>query len=91
MDNVPINEMDLMQYPKIKAAVHLDKLGVRSLEFRVIERADDEARNVYEFRLNIQDLCAILQLGFNTMGRCAICKQSPSETKEEVMAIVNCC
>ena len=80
-----------MQYPKIKTAVHLNELSVRPFEFRVIERANDETRDVYELRLDIQDLRAILQLGFNTMGGRAICKKSSREAKEEVVAIVNCC
>ena len=73
MDNVSVDKMDLVQYPEIKTAVHLNELGVWSFELRVIERADNEARNMYELRLNVQDLRTILQLGFNTMGRRSKC------------------
>lgn len=73
MDNVSVDKMDLVQYPEIKTTVHLNELGIRPFEFRVIERADNEAWNVYELRLNVQDLRTILQLGFNTMGRRSKC------------------
>ena len=70
MDNVSVDKVDLVQYPEIKATVHLNELGVRSFEFRVIERANNEAWDMYELGLDVQNLRTILQLGFNTMGRC---------------------
>lgn len=90
VDDVPIDEVDLMQYPKIEAAVYLNKLGVWSFKFRIIERANDETRNVHELRLDIQDLRTVLQLGFNAVGGCAIRKKSSREAQEEVVTIVYC-
>lgn len=90
MDNVPVDKMDLMEYSKIETTVHLNKLGVWSFEFRVIERANDEARNVHELRLNVQDLRTVLQLGLNTMRRCAEGKKSSREAEEKVVTIVYC-
>ena len=60
MDNVSVDKVDLMQYPEVKASIHLDQLGVWPFEFRVIERANDETWNVYELRLDVQDLGTIL-------------------------------
>ena len=90
MDDVSVNKMNLMQDPKIKAAVHLYKLSVWSFEFRVIERADDETRNMYELRLDVQDLGTILQLGFDPMRRCPIRKKSSREAEEKVVTVVYC-
>lgn len=90
MDNVSIDEVDLMQYTKIKTAVHLNELGVWSFEFRVIERANDETRNVHELCLNIQDLRTVLQLGLNAMRRRAICKKSSGQPEEEIVTIIYC-
>ena len=90
MDNITVDEMYLMQNSKIKTAVHLDELGIWSFEFRVIERANDETWNVHELCLDVQDLCTILQLGLDTMGRRAVRKKSSCEAQEKVVTIVNC-
>ena len=91
MNNIPVDKMNLVQNSKIEAAVHLNELGVWSFEFWVIERANNETRNVYELRLDIQDLRTILQLGLNAMRGCAVREESSCEAQEKVVAIVYCC
>ena len=90
VDNVPVDEVNLMQYPKIETAVDLNELGIRSFEFRIIERTDDKTGDVHELCLDIQDLRTILQLGLNAMRRCAIGKKGSREAQEEVVTIVYC-
>jgi len=91
VNNVPVDKVDLVQYSEIKAAVHLNELGVWPFEFRVIERANDETRNVYELRLDVQYLRTILQLGLNPMGGCAKREESSREAEEKVVTVVNRC
>ena len=90
MNNIPVDKMNLVQNSKIEAAVHLNELGIWSFELWVIERANNETRNVYELRLDIQDLRTVLQLGLDTVGRCTVRKKSSREAQEKVVAIVYC-